>query len=68
MSKSGKPRAKKPTEPVSPQARRKQVIIGLVMGAIVGAVLGFFTQFWLWVPAGLAMGLATGVIMKPPAE
>lgn len=48
-------------------ARRKQIIVGLVMGAIVGVVLGALTQFWLWVPAGLAMGLATGAIMKPPS-
>ena len=38
------------------------------MGAVVGLVLGALTQFWLWLPAGLAMGLATGAIMKPPAE
>lgn len=34
----------------------------------MGLVLGFFTQFWLWLPAGLAVGLATGAIMKPPAN
>ncbi|QBE49508.1 HPP family protein [Leucobacter triazinivorans] len=55
-------------EPPSPQARRKQIIVGIVMGAIVGVVLGALTQFWLWLPAGLALGLATGAIMKPPAE
>lgn len=52
----------------SPEARRKQIIVGIVMGAIMGVVLGGLTQFWLWLPAGLAMGLATGAIMKPPAE
>ncbi|WP_125100375.1 HPP family protein [Leucobacter chromiireducens] len=52
----------------SPEARRKQIIVGLIMGAVVGVVLGALTQFWLWLPAGLAMGLATGAIMKPPAE
>ncbi|WP_449283150.1 HPP family protein [Leucobacter sp.] len=57
----------KPDSP-SPQARRKQIIVGIVMGAIVGVVLGAITQFWLWLPAGLALGLATGAIMKPPAE
>lgn len=57
----------KPQEP-TPQARRKQVILGLVMGLIVGGVLAFFTQFPLWIAAGAAMGLATGMIMKPPAE
>jgi len=55
-------------QPVSPQARRKQIILGLVVGAIVGTVLGALTQFWLWLPAGLAFGLAVGAIMKPPQE
>ncbi|UOR00837.1 HPP family protein [Leucobacter allii] len=64
MSKGPKPG--KPEQP-TPQARRKQIIVGLVMGAVVGVVIGALTQFWLWVPAGLALGLATGAIMKPPA-
>lgn len=50
----------------SPGARRKQMIVALIMGAVVGLVLSLLTQFWLWLPAGLAMGLATGAIMKPP--
>ena len=53
---------------VSPEARRKQVIVGIIIGAIVGLVISFFTQFWLWLPAGLALGLASGAIIKPPAE
>ncbi|MEB4614114.1 HPP family protein [Leucobacter sp. M11] len=57
----------KPGEP-SQHARRKQMIVALIMGAIMGTVLGLLTQFWWWLPAGLAMGLATGAIMKPPAE
>ena len=52
----------------SPEARRKQVIVGIVVGAIVGIVISFFTQFWLWLPAGIALGLASGAIIKPPAE
>lgn len=64
--KDRKPRGKK--DEASPQARRKQIIVGLIMGAIMGVVLGALTQFWFWLPAGLAMGLATGAIMKPPAE
>ncbi|TDP95619.1 hypothetical protein EDF62_0310 [Leucobacter luti] len=52
----------------SPQARRKQIIVGIIMGAVMGIVIGAITQFWLWLPAGLALGLATGAIMKPPAE
>lgn len=61
-------RDQSPSEPPSPGARRKQIIVGLVMGAIMGVVLGALTQFWLWLPAGLAMGLATGAIMKPPTD
>ncbi|WP_427870693.1 hypothetical protein [Leucobacter luti] len=53
---------------VSPEARRKQMIVALVIGLVMGVILGALTQFWLWVPAGLAMGLGTGAIMKPPAE
>ncbi|NLA65795.1 MAG: HPP family protein [Leucobacter sp.] len=64
MSDKNKKRADKPQ--VSPEARRKQVIVGIVMGAIVGVVISLLTQFWLWLPAGVALGLATGVIMKPP--
>ncbi|XPP27500.1 MAG: HPP family protein [Leucobacter sp.] len=60
--------SKNDKEPVSPEARRKQIIIGLVMGLIIGVVISALTQFWLWLPAGLAVGLATGAIMKPPAR
>ncbi|WP_336651588.1 MULTISPECIES: HPP family protein [unclassified Leucobacter] len=52
----------------SQRARRKQFIVALVIGAVVGVVIAALTQFWLWLPAGLAMGLATGAIMKPPTE
>ncbi|MFC5339064.1 HPP family protein [Leucobacter denitrificans] len=62
MSKPGK------SDGPSPQARRKQIIVGLVMGAVIGIIISALTQFWLWLPAGLALGLATGAIMKPPAE
>ena len=65
---NGRDRKNGSDEPPSPAARRKQIIIGLVMGAIMGIVLGALTQFWLWLPAGLAMGLATGAIMKPPSD
>ena len=56
------------SERPSAAARRKQIIVGLVMGAIVGLVISAISQFWLWLPAGLALGLAVGVIMKPPSE
>ena len=59
---------KKQSEQPSPEARRKQIFLGLAVGAVVGVGISLLTQFWLWLPAGLALGLATGVIMKPPAE
>ena len=59
---------KKQSPKPSPEARRKQIFVGLVVGLVVGIGLSLLTQFWLWLPAGLALGLATGAIMKPPAE
>ena len=56
-SDGGKNGDKKKQE-VSPAARRKQIIVGLV--------ISYFTTFWYWLPAGLAFGLAVGAIMKPP--
>jgi hypothetical protein len=38
------------------------------MGLIVGVVISWLTEFWLWLPAGLALGLASGYILKPPAD
>ena len=52
----------------TPEARRKQIFLGLAIGAVIGVGLALLTQFWLWLPAGLALGLATGAIMKPPTE
>lgn len=52
----------------SAAAKRKQMFVGIGMGLAIGLVLSILTQFWLWLPAGLAFGLATGAIMKPPAE
>lgn len=65
---NAKSQRKKAPEPVDPVARRKQIILGIVMGVIVGAVLGYLTEFWWWLPAGVAMGLATGAMMKPPEK
>lgn len=60
-------KAPKPEQP-SPEARRKQIIVGLVMGLIVGVVISALTEFWYWLPAGLAFGLAVGALMKPPEK
>lgn len=60
--------SKNPSDQPSPEARRKQIFLGLAVGAVVGLGISLLTQFWLWLPAGLALGLATGAIMKPPAE
>lgn len=48
--------------------QQKQMLVSLVFGLIVGIVISWLTGFWLWLPAGLAVGLATGVIMKPPTN
>lgn len=70
MSKSSGPRggSKKPGDGPSPEARRKQMFVALAMGLVMGLVISLLTQFWLWLPAGLALGLATGAIMKPPSD
>ncbi|HLP22865.1 MAG TPA: HPP family protein [Microbacteriaceae bacterium] len=52
-------------ERMTPQ--RRQMLVAIVMGAIVGGVLAWLAGFWMWFPAGLAVGLATGAIMKPPS-
>ncbi len=55
------------TEPMSP-ARRRQLIVGLVVGLIVGVGVSLWTGFWLWLPAGVLVGLASGAILRPPAD
>jgi hypothetical protein len=55
------------SEPMSP-ARRKQLIAGLAVGALVGVGISLWTGFWLWLAAGVVVGLAAGALMKPPAE
>lgn len=60
--------SKKTPEEPTPEARRKQIYIGLAMGLLFGVIIGALTQFWYYVPAGLALGLATGAIMKPPTK
>lgn len=53
---------------VSPEARRKQVIVSIIMGAIMGGVIWWLTTFWMWLPAGILVGLATGYLLKPPED
>jgi len=60
-AKNGKPK-------VDPAARRKQIIVGVVMGALVGVGISLYTDFWWWLPAGLVFGFATGALMKPPEK
>jgi len=50
------------------QARKKQVIIGLISGLIVGFGIAAITQFWWWLPTGVILGLASGLIMNTPDE
>lgn len=53
---------------VSPEARRKQVIVAIIVGAIMGGVIWWLTTFWMWFPAGILVGLATGYLIKPPED
>jgi hypothetical protein len=64
----GKKQRDRQQQDVTPAARRKQLIVGVVMGAVMGVILGALTTFWLWLPAGIAFGLAVGAIMKPPSD
>lgn len=50
------------------RAQRKQMIAALVIGAAVGGLLWWLTTFWMWLPAGISVGLASGAIMKPPVK
>ena len=56
------------TAQAAQRARRTQLIVGMAIGLVVGGVISAIAQFWLWAPAGIVMGLATGAIMKPPSE
>lgn len=48
------------------RARHHQVVVGLIVGVLVGLIVAWFTEFWWWVPAGVAFGLAVGMLTKPP--
>ena len=45
----------------TPGARRKQLIIGLVVGALVGVGISLWTGFWLWLAADPARAFEFGL-------
>ena len=45
---------------------RKQMILGIGMGIFFGVLISWLTGFWYWLPAGIAVGVASGAILKPP--
>lgn len=49
-------------------AQQKQMLVAVCIGLIVGLVIAWLAGFWLWIPAGIAVGLASGAIMKPPTN
>ncbi|WP_217133881.1 HPP family protein [Leucobacter chinensis] len=53
---------------INARARKKQIIVGLVSGAVTGVIISALTQFWWWLPTGIILGLASGMLMKPPAQ
>ncbi|MDA3147507.1 HPP family protein [Leucobacter sp. UCMA 4100] len=53
---------------INARARKKQIIVGLVSGAVTGVIISALTQFWWWLPTGMILGLASGMLMKPPAQ
>ncbi len=57
-----------PSERTPLNPRQKQLIVGIVVGIIVGVVISALTEFWLWLPAGIALGLASGSMIKPPEK
>lgn len=48
--------------------RKQQIIVGLVSGAVMGIVISVLTEFWWWLPTGLIVGLASGMLLKPPTK
>lgn len=49
-------------------ARKKQIIVGLISGAVTGVIISALTEFWWWLPTGMILGVASGMLMKPPAQ
>lgn len=51
---------------MSPQ--QKQMLVAVILGLVMGVIIAWLAGFWMWIPAGVAVGLATGAIMKPPTQ
>lgn len=49
-------------------ARKRQIIIGIISGAVAGVVISAVTQFWWWLPTGVIVGIASGMLISPPEE
>ena len=49
-------------------ARKRQIIVGVISGAIAGVIIGAVTQFWWWLPTGIIVGIASGMLITPPEE
>lgn len=52
----------------SSAARKRQIIFGVVSGAIAGIAVSAFTGFWWWLPTGIIVGIASGMLIAPPEE
>ena len=48
--------------------QQKQMLVAVILGLIMGLIIAWLAGFWMWIPAGIAVGLATGAIMKPPSD
>ena len=48
--------------------QQKQMLVAVLLGLVMGVVIAWLAGFWMWIPAGVAVGLATGAIMKPPTN
>ena len=48
--------------------QQKQMIVAVAFGLVMGVAIAWLAGFWMWIPAGICVGLATGVLMKPPTN
>lgn len=49
-------------------ARKRQIIVGVISGAIAGVVISAVSGFWWWLPTGIIVGIASGMLITPPEE